>query len=422
MEKRERVYTVSEITKDIRSLLSSKFQGIWVEGEISNFKLHSSGHMYFDLKDEKSIIKAAFFKGSNQYLRFIPENGMLVLVHGSIDVYEKSGQYQIIVDLMEPVGVGALQIRFEQLKEKLRQEGLFDESHKKKIPVFPQRIGIVTSPTGAAIRDILNIINRRFPNVHIIINPVRVQGDGAAEEVANAIDEMNKIGGFDVLIVGRGGGSSEDLWTFNEEVVARAIYNSRIPVVSAVGHEVDYTIADFVADLRAPTPSAAAELIVRSKDEWIEGFNNYEVRLKQELTERFKTFKEKINWIKKSGLVMGLRRTLEVYMERIQNIRKSRVFLKPKEQLIQLKQEVDEMEENFKKTFLHFMEIKKKNMQLLEGKIFSLNPLNILKRGYSVTLKKPEDIIVKDSSELKKDDEIEVKFHKGNITGKVISV
>lgn len=421
MEKPANVYTVTEITRQIKSLLTSKFEDVWVEGELSNVKINSFGHMYPSLKDENSLINLALFKPTVKSIGFKIEGGMKVRVHGYVNVYENSGRYQIVVDLMEPLGIGALQIKFEQLKQKLFKEGLFDESHKRKIPFFPQRIGIITSPTGAAIIDIINIINRRFSNVHIIINPVRVQGEGSAEEIATAINEMNEIGDFDVLIVGRGGGSLEDLWAFNEEVVARAIYKSKIPIVSAVGHEIDYTIADFVADLRAPTPSAAAELVVKDKNELTRLLTNFEIRLKQELTERFKTFKEKINWIKKSGLAAGLKRNLEVYKERILNIRKSQVFLKPKEKIIQLKQEVDDKEENLKKTFLHFFEIKKKNMQLLEGKVQSLNPLNILKRGYSVTIKKPENTIIKDSSKLKKDDEIEVKFHKGNITGKVIS-
>lgn len=250
------IYTVSELTREARMLLESAFPAVWVEGEISNFSIHSSGHMYFSLKDENAVLNCAMFRSENQQLKFGPKDGMQVLCFGRISIYDKQGRYQLYVQTMEPKGLGALQLAFQQLKERLQKEGLFDAAHKKPIPFLPQRIGIVTSPTGAAIRDILNISTRRFQNIHIIINPVRVQGEGAAIEIANAIKEFNEYAKLDVIIVARGGGSLEDLWSFNEEIVARAIYDSKIPVISAIGHEVDFTIADFVADFRAPTPSA----------------------------------------------------------------------------------------------------------------------------------------------------------------------
>jgi exodeoxyribonuclease VII large subunit len=417
---RTNVYTVTEITRKIKYLLSSQFNDLWIEGEISNFRLHSSGHIYFTLKDDKSVIRVAFFKGMNQYLKFKPEDGMKVIVHGYIDVYEKSGDYQIIVDLMEPVGIGALQIKFEQLKQKLFKEGLFDESRKRKIPEYPQKIGIITSPTGAAIRDMLNIINRRFSNVHIVINPVRVQGEGAAEEIANAIREMNEIGDFDVLIVGRGGGSLEDLWAFNEEIVARAIYSSKIPIISAVGHEIDYTISDFVADLRAPTPSAAAELVVKEKKNIIEELKSYNIRLKQNLYKRYEYYKENVNGMKKR-LIAGLKNTFEIYKERLNSLKKSSVFLRPLDKILEYKQELDDLSDGLRKGFKHFIERKNNELKILKGKIYNLNPLKILERGYSVCTKLPENTIVKDSSVLKPEDEIKVKFHKGDIKGKVIS-
>ncbi len=275
-----RPMSVSALTRRIRMLLEGHFADVWVEGEIGTFKAHTSGHFYFTLKDENSQIPAVMFRGANRRLKFMPENGMLVRVTGSVQIYEPQGKYQIICDTMEPSGIGALQVAFEQLKKKLAAEGLFDNTRKKPLPVFPRTIGVVTSASGAAIRDIINVLFRRFPRCRLVLNPVAVQGESAAQQIARAIDECNyvnrlhregrrKLPLFDVLIVGRGGGSMEDLWAFNEEVVARAIARSDIPVVSAVGHEIDWTIADFVADVRAPTPSAAAELVVQPRDVWL---------------------------------------------------------------------------------------------------------------------------------------------------------
>ncbi len=261
------VYTVSELTAAIRGILEMNFDSVWLEGELSGHKVAQSKHAYFNLKDDRCQIRCVMFRGARSGLPFEPEDGDQVLVSGRVAVYEARGEYQIIVDSMEPRGLGALQKAFDQLKKKLDAEGLFDEQHKKPLPEFPWKIGVVTSPTGAVIRDILNVLKRRNPKVSVLLNPVKVQGEGAAQEIAQAIAEMNARSDLDLLIVGRGGGSIEDLWAFNEEIVARAIFQSRIPVISAVGHEVDVTIADFVADLRAPTPSAAAEIAVPVLDE-----------------------------------------------------------------------------------------------------------------------------------------------------------
>ncbi|HDZ10569.1 MAG TPA: exodeoxyribonuclease VII large subunit, partial [Bacteroidetes bacterium] len=263
----KKIYTISEITRKIKRLLENAIPSIWLEGEISNFKRHSSGHIYFVLKDENSQISCVMWRGRNNGLYFTPQDGMKIQARGNVTVYEKRGNYQFEVLQMQPAGLGELQMALEQLKQSLKAEGLFDEQHKKKIPQYPEKIGIVTSPTGAAIRDLVSVVQRRFPSVQLILNPVRVQGAEAAGEIARAIDEFNAYGDVDVLIVGRGGGSLEDLWAFNEEVVARAIFRSKIPVISAVGHEIDFGISDFVADLRAPTPSAAAELVVRNREE-----------------------------------------------------------------------------------------------------------------------------------------------------------
>jgi exodeoxyribonuclease VII large subunit len=256
---RLKVYQVSELTRALKALIESSIGSVWIEGEISNLRRPPSGHLYFTVKDATAQISAVLFKGNQRGLTFIPRDGLLVRVQGDVTVYEHGGNYQVIVRQMRESGAGALQARFEALKARLQAEGLFDPSRKKPLPLLPRRVGIVTSPTGAVIRDILNVLGRRFPNLHLMLVPVRVQGAGAAEEVAAAIDLLNERGEVDVMIVGRGGGSMEDLWCFNEEVVARAIARSRIPVISAVGHETDFTISDFVADVRAPTPSAAAE-------------------------------------------------------------------------------------------------------------------------------------------------------------------
>ena len=273
--RKDHIFSVTELTQSIKNLLETQFPPLWLEAEISNFRKPSSGHFYFTLKDERAQIQGIMYRSSASKVPFKIEDGMKLLVFGSISVYERSGQYQIIVQTMEPKGVGALQLAFEQLKKKLSEEGLFDSIHKKPIPLLPKKVGVVTSPTGAALRDILNILNRRFSNIHLIINPVRVQGEQSPMEIAAAIDEFNRLKLVDVILVTRGGGSLEDLWGFNDEHVARSIFASKIPVISAVGHEIDWTISDYVADLRVPTPSAAAELVISSKADLIEKLENY---------------------------------------------------------------------------------------------------------------------------------------------------
>lgn len=275
-----KIYSVYDITSEIKRSLD-RLGIVWIQGEISNFKRHSSGHLYFSLKDQKAQMKAAFFRNNNMYLKFRPEDGMEVLVRGRLSVYEPRGDYQIIVEYMEPVGVGSLQLAFDQLKEKLRKDGLFDETHKVPLPLLPHKVGIVTSPTGAAIRDMLRILKRRNASLDVLLYPAKVQGAGAAEEIAAGIRYLNSRHDIDVIIVGRGGGSIEDLWAFNEEMVAQAIYRSDIPLISAVGHEVDFTIADFVADLRAPTPSAAAEMVSGAREDLRTSVNSLRGRLAQ---------------------------------------------------------------------------------------------------------------------------------------------
>lgn len=264
-----RALTVSELTAQIKIHVENRFVDVWVEGEISNFKRHSSGHWYFSMKDQGATVRCASFRMHNRLIRFTPEDGLSVRARGRISLYEARGEYQLIVDSLEPIGIGALQLAFEQLKRRLDAEGLFDITHKRELPTLPRTIGVVTSPTGAALRDILRVLKRRNESINVLIAAARVQGEGAAQEIAGAIENLNQQAEVEVIIVGRGGGSIEDLWAFNEEIVARAIYDSRVPVISAVGHETDFTIADFVADLRASTPSAAAEIVSMARDEVI---------------------------------------------------------------------------------------------------------------------------------------------------------
>lgn len=398
-EKEKHVYTVSELTKYIRVILEDSFPNVWIEGEISNFILHSSGHIYFSLRDASSSLKCAFFKRANEKLKFKLKDGMKVICFGSISVYEARGDYQLIIEEVEPKGIGALQLQFQALKERLAREGLFDEGRKIPIPFLPTRIGIVTSPTGAAIRDILNIARRRFSNVEIIINPVRVQGEGAKDEIANAIREFNKLQNIDVMIVTRGGGSLEDLWPFNEEVVARAIYDSEIPVISAVGHEIDYTIADFTADFRAPTPSAAAELVIPRKEDLINLINTAVTRLGNALD-------SKIN----------------ILAEKLTTLRESYILRQPLNLIVQYEQGIDDLRKDMAIRIDHLIRIKGENFNLLTGKLETLSPLAILNRGYSITTKLPEGTILKDASLLKKGDEIETKLGRGKFKSRVEEV
>ena len=279
-----KIWSVAELTARISGILSTQFSNLWVEGEVSNYRPAQSGHLYFTLKDAKAQVKCVCFRTQAMRLKFRPEDGLKLIVRGSIGVYEPRGEYQIYVEHIEPSGVGALQLAFEQLKKRLTAEGLFDESRKKPLPLMPRRVGVVTSPTGAAVRDIIRILRRRFPNLHLIVYPVRVQGAGAAEEIEGALKYFNRKQLVDVILLARGGGSIEDLWAFNEEVVARAISACTIPIVSGVGHETDFTIADFVADVRASTPSAAAEIVVRSRQE----FQRHLLELENKISQRMR--------------------------------------------------------------------------------------------------------------------------------------
>jgi len=357
------VFSVSEVTQIIKNLLGSSalLQQIYITGEISNFKHHISGHMYFTLKDERSQIRCIMFRSSNMLLRFDPENGMKVTAFGRISVFDKTGEYQLYVEDMEPDGIGDLHIAFEKLKAKLEKEGLFDAARKRPIPFLPRKIGLVTSLTGAAIRDLLTVIRRRYPGVDIIIAPVLVQGKDAAVTISSAIRDLNNLSGIEVIIVGRGGGSIEELWAFNEEIVARAIYGSKIPVISAVGHEVDFTIADFVADRRAPTPSAAGEMVVPEKNV-----------LRNEIRQL------------KSRLVNAVTGSINLRRQRLEYIRRSPTFARAKNLAENYRLELDQqLRELFKNMSVH-MNDKRSIFKNRVDKLQALSPLSVLDRGYSI--------------------------------------
>lgn len=394
-EKRN-VYSVAELTKKIKFVLEENFSNIWVQGEISNCRKAASGHIYFTLKDEAAVIKAVLFRGYQRAVRFELADGLNVIVHGSVDVFDKRGEYQIIVDLIEPVGLGALQLAFEQLKEKLQKEGLFDESHKKQIPAFPDTIGVITSPTGAALRDILNVVERRYKGIKVIIYPVLVQGEGAAEEIADAIKKANLRGEADVLIVGRGGGSIEDLWPFNEEIVARAIYHSDKPIISAVGHEIDYTISDFVADLRAPTPSAAAELVVKNKQELLNRSKELSMRLYSSLERMISQKKEKASYY-----------SAELLLRRINALINEKNLI------------LDDVSRSLSNQIEACLTKNRGRFEKAVGQLNALSPLNTLARGFAIILKLPENKPVFSISDVNKGDEIKTRLKDGVLLSRI---
>ena len=389
------VLTVSQLNNILKNLVESAFQTVYVEGEISNLRTYSSGHVYFILKDEKAQIKGIIFRETVNKLKFELKDGLKIICYGRIDYYIVRGEVNLVVYEIIPKGIGELQLAFEQLKKKLEQEGLFDIKRKKKIPMLPQKIGVVTSPDGAAIRDILTVIRRRFANVEILLYPVKVQGETAKDEIAEGIRFLNENFPYlDVLLVGRGGGSIEDLWAFNEEVVARAIAASKIPVISCVGHEIDYTIADYVADLRAPTPSAAAELVVKSKEELKHKIENYAIRL-----------------------VQNVKQVINFYKNRIQQIATRRIFVSPQ---VFYEDKIKELLDIEKKMYIfvkHFFEVNTQKISLYKEKLNLLSPLNVLSRGYAIVWYKNN--IVKDVNMLKLNDEVKVQLYKGEFVSEV---
>ncbi|MGE4213347.1 MAG: exodeoxyribonuclease VII large subunit [Anaerotignaceae bacterium] len=388
-----RVYSVAQINRYIRGIFDNDIilQSLWVKGEISNYKRHSSGHLYFTLKDKNGAISCIMFRGSSQILPFEPENGMEVIICGYVGVYEKTGQYQLYAELMQPVGAGSLAVAFEQMKTKLSTEGLFDNDFKREICKTPKTIAVITSPTGAAIRDIINIAKRRNNGVQIVVVPVLVQGEMAAKCIADAIKHVNEWGKADTIIIGRGGGSIEDLWAFNEEIVARAIFASETPVISAVGHETDFTIADFVSDSRAPTPSAAAELAINDLQGDLDKLNALRLRV---------------------GFAVS--KVLENQKNRVTVLIKSRAFKHPQENLANNLILLDRQKRDMEKALLLNLERKQKKFYHLTGRLELLSPMGTLKRGYSATFNNDSKLIssVKD---VKKGDRLRIKVSDGTI-------
>ncbi len=389
--------SVTELNKYIKNKVAEDefLNNVYVKGEISNFKHHYTGHMYFTLKDGTSLIKCIMFKTANATLNFVPKDGMKVLILGTVAVYERDGVYQIYCKAMKEDGIGSLYQAYEELKRKLEQEGYFSVSHKKPIPFMPQTIGVLTSKTGAVIRDIINVSTRRNPNVHIRLYPVPVQGEGAGEKIADAIKFMNENKLADVLIVARGGGSLEDLWPFNEEIVAHAIYNSEIPIISAVGHETDFTIADFVADLRAPTPSAAAELAVADIKEVKEKINTYKSRAK-----------------------LALKKKIEYMRLLYEKTSQSRVFTNPAQKINEYYITVDNIMKNLENSINIKMKDSRGKSTELIAKLDTLSPLKTLTRGYC--LAQQDGNLINSSKMLKKDDKITLRFNDGTKEAQVL--
>jgi exodeoxyribonuclease VII large subunit len=436
-----RILTVSRLTALIKGVLEENFERVWVEGEVSNLAMPVSGHLYFTLKDAGAQIRCVMFRASARALKFRPRDGMGLVVRGRVSLFEPRGEYQLILEYLEPQGVGALQLAFSQLKERLAKEGLFDEAHKRPIPKLPQRIGIVTSATGAAIHDILNVLDRRFANVEVLISPVKVQGEGAAQEIAQAVRDLNRYGDIDVMIVGRGGGSMEDLWAFNEEIVARAIFHSRVPVISAVGHEVDFTITDFVADLRAATPSAAAELVVKSKAELSAQLDALTHRLRQGIRLELSRYRGRVDLLalslKDPSMLLGhLAQRIDDLSERLYltfrgELRRLGVQLENLNNHLRLTNPglmVERGREHLLSLFargeyaLHrSLESCRERTAVNSGKLQALSPLQTLSRGYAIASLLPEGTVIRESVQLATGDTIDIRFHKGGAVCRVES-
>lgn len=388
------VFTVSQITRDIKRKLEGSFSDIWIQGEVTNYKHHQSGHRYFSLKDDKAVIQATLFRQYGRLVKFDIEDGLEVKVHGSVSVYPPRGQYQIKVDYIEPVGKGALQLAFEQLCQRLKAEGIFDKE-KKPIPTSPRNVGVITSETGAALQDILRVTKERNASFNIYIFPARVQGDIAPKEIAESIRIANKIANTDVLIVGRGGGSIEDLWAFNDPEVAYAIFDSKIPVISAVGHEINYSISDMVADMYVSTPSAAATFVCKSLEEFDETLKSYKNLFESRIKSKIDLYKSKIE----NYSVINLNKRFNNYIINKRNI---------------LKQHGDYINNSIERIITK----KKNQLSNITNKIVALNPLTTLERGFSLTQKNNE--IVRSAKSLSKDDIIVIKFKDGEVRAKVI--
>ena len=436
------ILTVSRLTALLRGVLEENFEQLWVQGEVSNLSYPSSGHCYFTLKDAGAQLRCVMFKSAVKNLKFRLTDGMSLIVRGRISVYDQRGEYQLICEYMEPTGVGALQTAFVQLKEKLAGEGLFAEAHKTPMPLFPRKIGVITSPTGAAIHDILNVLKRRFASLVVLLYPVRVQGEGSALEIARAIDEMNSLAEVDILIVGRGGGSLEDLWAFNEEVVARAVYRSKIPIISAVGHETDWTICDFTADLRAPTPSAAAELVIASAGELRSRIDALSSRLQRSVENLLAAHDARLDGLRRAlhdprmmlghlaqrlddlngRLETGLNVATSRRRDRFERLQDALQHNDPKGRIATLRQRVKLLSLRMEGLLNQRLELLRQGFGDNAARLEVLSPLKTLARGYAIATHGSDGTVVTDAASLAAGEQLLVRLHRGVARCRVESI
>ena len=440
MKPARKIFSISQLNSNVRKLLETEFPLIWVEGEISNLACPASGHIYFTLKDSKAQISCAMFKGRNQLLRFNPENGMQVLIRTRVSLYEPRGNYQLIAEHMEQSGDGALLQAFEALKAKLAKEGLFDESNKLPVPELPQRIGVITSATGAAIRDVLSVLERRFPSIPVLLHPVPVQGDAAAPAIVKTLQRASKRKDCDVLLLVRGGGSLEDLWAFNEEIVARAIVDCELPVVSGVGHEVDVTIADFAADQRAATPSAAAELVSPDQETWLGNFIYYQQHLTRLTREKINRYHEQLNWLQLRLKQKHPVNYLQQQSQRLDELQQrlfsawQYAFREQEHELEQLThrlfasspdyqiemgaRQLTDVSRRLKQSMLHLIKNKKQQLAGLSRTMHAISPLETLSRGYAIA-SDCNGATISEYKQVKVGDQLNIKLHKGSVLSTV---
>ncbi|MCB1114010.1 MAG: exodeoxyribonuclease VII large subunit [Chlamydiia bacterium] len=414
--------SVSEITRSIKFDLETKFKDVFIEGEISNFKRQSSGHLYFSLKDQEAQIGAVMFRGSAEKLKILPKDGDKVTIRGSLSVYAPHGKYQVIVTDLKPSGLGELLVRLEELKIKLNKLGYFKQERKRPLPPFPKTIGIITSPTGAAIQDILNILNRRHSGFHAILNPVKVQGEGAAEEIAQAIREMNRLKLCDVLIVGRGGGSIEDLWAFNEEIVAHAIFESEIPIVGAVGHETDHTIAEYVADVRAPTPSAAAELVLKESNLLLNALQEASRRLTQQLRQLIRHDRQRLSGIQRHPFFTSPYALIGPRMQKLDHFQIRLEALKPTRKITEMKVRLAHINEKINHAILNKLEQKSFNIKKVDEILKAIDPKTLLTKGYSILFSEKDGSVIKSVRQLEKQEKIKLMLQDGSASSTITEI
>lgn len=420
----DKIYSVSELTSLVKLDLESSFPLVWVLGEVSNFHRHSSGHLYFTLKDKASQLRSVMFRSEARALKFDIRDGLQLVCRGRINVYEPRGEYQLVADLAEPKGKGALQLAFEQLKEKLRAEGLFDTQRKKKLPVLPRKIGLVTSPKGAAIVDILRTLERRFARLHILIYPVRVQGEGAADQIVEGIEYLGRVPDLDVLVVARGGGSIEDLWAFNEEKVARAIFRSPVPVISAVGHEVDFTISDFVADLRASTPTAAAEIVIEKEEAFAERIDNLVRRASQSVRFAVQKRKHEVTSLAQHRIFQNFAMRLRNLAQRVDDLeRRAGDVLRLEQRIVgEARARESLLREKLVGRMRHVLRDRLACWERLSAGLHGHSPLDILKKGYALCWTRDGRRPVTTIEEVRSDAEMLVSFYRGEFGCRVTDV